>query len=96
MHVLVSYDVSTKTAAGKRRLRRIAQACLDYGKRVQFSVFECSLSHADWTRLRHRLAREIEPLEDSLRVYFLCDRDADRVEHVGVREPADLEGPLIL
>ena len=96
MHALISYDVSTKNAAGRRRLRRIAQACSDYGKRVQFSVFECSLSHADWVRLRYRLLHEIDPAEDSLRLYLLCDRDIERVEHLGVRAPLSLEGPLVL
>jgi len=66
MLVLVSYDVSTTTKEGRRRLRRVAKTCLNYGQRVQNSVFECLVDPAQWTRLRARLIEEFEPEEDSL------------------------------
>src|ERR1039457_6264727 len=64
MFVVVAYDVSTETRAGRRRLRRVAQACKDYGQRVQKSVFECILREADWVKLRHRLMQETALTED--------------------------------
>ena len=71
MLVLVSYDVAMQDEKGPRRLRRVAKACQDYGQRVQYSVFECIVDPAQWTVLRERLIKEINPEEDSLRFYFL-------------------------
>jgi CRISPR-associated protein Cas2 len=96
MMVLVSYDVSTLTAAGRRRLRRVARACLDFGQRVQLSVFEYELEPAEWTALRHRLIGEIDPSIDSLRFYYLGANWRRRIEHVGARPSLDLEGPLVV
>jgi CRISPR-associated protein Cas2 len=96
MMVLISYDVSTITAAGRRRLRRVARACLDFGQRVQLSVFECQLDPAQWTALRHRLINEIDPDADSLRFYYLGANWRRRVEHVGARPSLDLDGPLVV
>lgn len=94
MFVLVTYDVATACKGGARRLRRIAQACEDYGQRVQNSVFECRVDDKSWVLLRDRLLREMSDKEDSLRFYFL---DADvPIEHHGCKRPADLEAPLIL
>jgi CRISPR-associated protein Cas2 len=94
MFVLIAYDVATNDKAGARRLRRVAQACKDYGQRVQNSVFECKLDAKHWLLLRNRLLTEINEKEDSLRFYFL---DSDVViEHHGTKEPPDLEAPLIL
>lgn len=95
MFVLVSYDVATTTRAGRRRLRRVAKACLDYGQRVQNSVFECQVDPEKWARLRLRLLEEYDPAEDSLRFYFLGSNWRSRVEHFGIRPSLDLEGPLI-
>lgn len=95
MFVLVSYDVSTKTAAGRRRLRRVARVCLDYGQRVQNSVFECQVDPERLTRLRIRLMEEYDPAEDSLRFYFLGSNWRSRVEHHGAKPAVDLDGPLI-
>lgn len=81
MFVLVSYDVATTTGAGRRRLRRVAKACLDYGQRVQNSVFECHVDPEKWARLRLRLLEEYDPAEDSLRFYFLGSNWRSRVEH---------------
>lgn len=94
MRMLVTYDVATATEEGQRRLRRVAQACEDYGQRVQKSVFECRLEPQRWATLRARLLDEIDIREDSLRFYFLTE-DV-RIEHHGGREPMSLEGPLVV
>jgi CRISPR-associated protein Cas2 len=93
--MLVAYDVSTDTAAGRRRLRRVARACLDYGQRVQNSVFECEVEPAQWTALRVRLVAEIDPTRDSLRFYRLGAEGRRRIEHVGAKPTLDLDGPLV-
>lgn len=94
MLVLVSYDVSTADKAGPRRLRRVAKACLDYGQRVQNSVFECAVDPEQWTRLKLRLVSEIDPGKDSLRFYFLGS-GRHHIEHHGAKPTLDLEGPLL-
>lgn len=96
MLVVVSYDVDTTDRAGRRRLRRIARACLDRGQRVQFSVFECEVDPAEWVALRARLIKEMDQEKDSLRFYFLGAEGKRRIEHMGAKEPLDLEGPLVL
>jgi CRISPR-associated protein Cas2 len=96
MLVLISYDVSLTDKAGKRRLRRIARICQNYGQRVQYSVFECIVDPARWTILRQKLINEIEPNLDSLRFYFLGSNWKRRIEHVGAKEAIDQEGPLIV
>lgn len=96
MVVLVTYDVNTEDAAGRRRLRRIAKTCQNYGQRVQFSVFECMVDPAQWASLRSKLVNIMNPEKDSLRFYYLGSNWKNRVEHEGIREPRDLEGPLIL
>jgi CRISPR-associated protein Cas2 len=93
--MLITYDVNTETGAGKRRLRRVARACLDFGQRVQQSVFECEVSPAQWTLLRARLVEEIDPKLDSLRFYRLGADGRRRVEHLGAKASLDLEGPLV-
>ncbi len=97
MMVLVSYDVETKDNRGRRRLRQTAKACLDFGQRVQYSVFECDVDPAQWIQLKHRLIKIIDLEKDSLRFYFLGSNWRRRVEHVGVKPSIDLlEGPLIV
>lgn len=96
MLVLVSYDVNTADTIGQRRLRRVAKACLNYGQRVQYSVFECNIDPAQWTALKQILINEIDQEKDSLRFYFLGANWRRRVEHIGAKETADLEGPLIV
>lgn len=96
MMVLVSYDVCTLDNEGKRRLRRIAKTCLDYGQRVQHSVFECNVDPALWAKFRARLIKEINPSEDSLRFYFLGSKWKGRIEHIGTKPSTDLEGPLVV
>lgn len=96
MLVLVTYDVNTETTAGRRRLRRIARVCLDFGQRVQFSVFECEIDPAQWTRLRALLLSEFDDGEDSLRFYMLGANWKRRIEHHGAKPATDFDGPLII
>ena len=96
MLMLVSYDVSTVTQAGRRRLRRIAKACEDWGIRVQNSVFECNVDSAQWVKLKAELEDIFDPETDSLRYYNLGDKYATRIEHVGAKSAIDVEQPLIL
>ena len=96
MFVVVSYDVSTKTPEGQRRLRKVAKTCENFGQRVQNSVFECIVDSEYWTRLRLQLIDLIEEEEDSLRFYFLGKNWRNRVEHIGAKPVLDLEDPLVL
>jgi CRISPR-associated protein Cas2 len=96
MLVLVTYDVSLTESGGARRLRRVAKACQDYGQRVQFSVFEIEVDPAQWTTLKARLERLIDPKHDTLRYYYLGANSRRRMEHVGAKAVADLGGPLIV
>ncbi|KAA2241255.1 CRISPR-associated endonuclease Cas2 [Salinarimonas soli] len=93
MPMLVAYDVRTDTPAGRTRLRRVARACLDYGQRVQNSVFECEIDPAQWTVLGGRLVALIDPAQDSLRFYRLGAEGRRRAEHVGAKTV--LDGPLV-
>ena len=95
MLVLVSYDVNTEDAAGRRRLRRIARHCQNWGQRVQFSVFECAVDPAQWKNLRAALLNEMDQDKDSLRFYFLGSYWRGKIEHWGVKPGYDPEGPLI-
>jgi len=95
MLVLVTYDVSTETMEGQRRLRHVAKVCKNYGQRVQKSVFECLVDPTQWAVLRGQLVKEIDENEDSLRFYFLGKNWKPRVEHVGAGSTYDPEGPLI-
>lgn len=96
MMVLVTYDVNTLEEGGKKRLRRVAKACEDFGQRVQFSVFEIEVDPAQWAKLRARLEGAINPSHDSLRYYFLGANWTRRVEHVGAKPADDLSGTLIV
>ncbi|MBF0214275.1 MAG: CRISPR-associated endonuclease Cas2 [Magnetococcales bacterium] len=96
MYVLVAYDVSTVHAAGRRRLRRVAKACLDYGQRVQNSVFECKVDPAQLIKFKHTLLEIMDPSEDSIRFYNLGTEWHHRVEHYGIKVSYDIDGPLIV
>ena len=96
MMILVTYDVSTVTAQGRSRLRRVAKACRDYGQRVQFSVFEIEVDTGQWVLLRQRLQDLIDPASDSLRFYFLGAKWERKVEHLGAKPGMDLNGTLVL
>lgn len=95
MHILVTYDVSTETKAGRRRLRHVATACKDFGQRVQYSVFECQVTDAQFESLRHRLIKTINKDEDSLRIYHLRGRREEVVESHGIDNYISFEDPLI-
>jgi CRISPR-associated protein Cas2 len=94
--VLVTYDVNTETKAGRRRLRRVATVCSDYGQRVQWSVFECTVGDAELVLLRSRLLTEMDQTADSIRIYFVDEAARRRTEHHGIGRPVDLEGPLVI
>ncbi|WP_028588593.1 CRISPR-associated endonuclease Cas2 [Desulfocurvus vexinensis] len=96
MLVLVSYDVDFRDGTGARRLRRIARACQDYGQRVQYSLFECDVDPAQWTKLRGRLLEEIDKDKDSLRFYYLGSNWRRRLEHVGAKAGRDPDGLLLV
>jgi CRISPR-associated protein Cas2 len=96
MLMLITYDVSTTTPEGKRRLGRVAKLCEDYGVRVQNSVFECHVDAAEWAELRGRLLALMDSGTDSLRFYRLGNRWRGRVEHVGAKAAVDVTGSLIL
>ena len=96
MNVLVTYDVQTTTAEGRRRLRRVARVCLDFGQRVQYSVFECSVGETELAKLRSRLLDEIDPAEDSLRLYRLVGNFGEVVESHGRDRRIDYDGPLVV
>ena len=95
MMVLVTYDVSTETPEGKRRLRRVAKHCCNYGQRVQKSVFECLMDPGQWTKFKQRLHDEIDPAADSLRFYFLGSNWQRRMQHIGAKPSYDPQGPLL-
>ena len=84
MYVLVTYDIQTTSPEGRRRLRHAAKICVDYGQRVQYSVFELKVEPARWVECRERLLRLIDPAVDSVRFYFLGADPSRRVEHHGV------------
>ena len=96
MMVLVTYDVSTESEGGKRRLRQVAKQCQNFGQRVQNSVFECLVDPVQWTDLSHRLEKIIDEEHDSLRYYFLGSNWKRRVEHKGAKPSYDPEAPIIL
>ncbi|MBG9688422.1 CRISPR-associated endonuclease Cas2 [Bacillus mycoides] len=95
MLVLITYDVSTVSGAGQKRLRKISKACQNYGQRVQNSVFECVVDATQFATLKLELLKIIDEDEDSLRFYQLGNNYKNKVEHIGVKESIDLESPLI-
>ena len=96
MLVLITYDVNTETAAGKTRLRKVAKQCVNYGRRVQNSVFECILDQAQCVMLKSVLEDIIDEMVDSLRFYYLGNNYQGKVEHVGVERGIAVDQTLIL
>lgn len=88
--ILITYDIKTDHGNGARRLRRIAKACLDYGVRVQYSVFECDVDPAQWVSLKSSLLSLYDEDADSLRFYHLGKRWRPKVEHYGAKPPPDI------
>ena len=96
MQLLITYDVATSTEGGERRLRRVAKVCLDYGQRVQNSVFECEINPAQLVELKARLFEIVDLDHDSLRFYNLGADWNRRVEHFGAKPSFDPKGTLIV
>lgn len=96
MLVLITYDINTETEKGKKRLRDVAKACVNYGQRVQNSVFECSLDAAQLLQMRHRLESLIDPTLDSLRLYNLGNHYQSKIIHIGAKPTYDPQEPMIL
>lgn len=96
MLVLVTYDVSTQTAEGRRRLRQVAKQCVDYGQRVQNSVFECILDAGQFALLRAKLLDIIDTETDSIRFYNLGNKYRSKTEHYGAKPGYDAEDTLII
>ena len=96
MLILITYDVNTTTGAGRKRLTKIAKECVNYGQRVQNSVFECDLDAAMLVKVRKTLLEIINEDEDSLRIYNLGNKYTGKIEHYGIKDTYDPEGNLIL
>lgn len=95
MLVLITYDVNTQDKAGRKRLRHVAKQCMNYGIRVQNSVFECELDPAQFRFLKQKLIEEIDESKDSLRFYSLGSIKKAKVEHVGAKPAIKVNEPLI-
>lgn len=95
MMVLVTYDIGTADAGGAKRLRHISKNCLNYGQRVQYSVFEIEVNPAQWTILKATLEQIIDPRKDSLRYYYLGKNWQRRVEHIGAKPVLNLNDVLL-
>ena len=96
MLILITYDINTTTAAGRKRLTKIAKECKNYGQRVQNSVFECDLDAVLLVKVRNKLVDLLAEQEDSLRIYNLGNKYSNKIEHYGVKETYDPEGELFL
>lgn len=94
--VLITYDVNTQTPAGRKRLRQVAKQCVNYGQRVQNSVFECILDAAKCREVQHKLEQIIDNDTDSLRFYYLGNNYKNKVVHIGAKESFDVEDTLII
>ena len=96
MLVLITYDVNTEDAAGRKRLRQIAKECVNYGQRVQYSVFECLVNGSQCRTLKHKLCKVMDQERDSLRFYYLGQNYENKIEHFGRRQTYCPEGPLLI
>lgn len=96
MLIIVTYDVSTETAAGRRRLRRVAKTCESMGQRVQKSVFECQVNEMQFEQLERTLLEEIDEAEDNLRFYRITEPVEVRVKQYGKFRAVDFDGPLMV
>lgn len=96
MLILITYDVSTQDGVGKRRLRKVAKECVNYGQRVQNSVFECILDASQALILKDKLLSIIDVTQDSLRFYYLGNNYKTKVEHFGAKESYEAEGVLMV
>lgn len=94
--ILITYDVSTINASGRKRLSKVSKKCLDYGQRVQNSVFECVVNATQFKQLKYELESIINAETDSLRFYNLGNHYKTKIDHIGIKESYDIEGPLII
>ncbi len=96
MMVLITYDVNTEDAQGRKRLRQIAKQCVNYGQRVQNSVFECVLDASQCLQLQHKLLQLMDKEKDSLRFYYLGNQYRGKIEHFGAKPGYEAEGVLMV
>lgn len=96
MLIIITYDVSTETKEGKRRLVQVARCCASYGQRVQNSVFECNLDYGQYIKLQNKLEKIINSQTDSLRYYNLGNNYNNKVLHIGVKPSIPIEGTLLI
>ncbi|HHW23919.1 MAG TPA: CRISPR-associated endonuclease Cas2 [Bacillota bacterium] len=96
MFVVITYDVNTETSAGRKRLRQVARQCVNYGQRVQNSVFECQLDAAKLREVEAKLSKIIDPEKDSLRFYVLGNNYETKIKHIGVKPSFDVNDALIV
>ncbi len=96
MFVLITYDVNTETSAGRKRLRQVAKQCVNYGQRVQNSVFECVMDNAKLSQVKNALLKIIDLEKDSLRFYYLGNNYQTKVEHFGAKPSYDPEGVIVI
>ena len=96
MLVLITYDVNTEDPAGRKRLRKIAKECVNYGQRVQNSVFECNLDAAQFELMKHKLEKMIDSKRDSLRIYNLGNKYSSKILHFGTKGSYDVEDVLMV
>jgi CRISPR-associated protein Cas2 len=95
LYILITYDVQVTSPTGSKRLRKIAQACKNYGQRVQNSVFECDVNEVQFTQLVHQIEQILNPKEDTIRIYPLSNKARKNIVHLGIKEPIDFRDPLI-
>lgn len=96
MYILITYDINTTSVGGKKRLRNVAKICLNYGQRVQNSVFECKVDEGQFRMIKHQLDKTIDHTKDSLRFYRLGKNYEKTIEKLGKNETYSMEDPLIL
>lgn len=96
MLILITYDVNTETEAGRKRLRKVAKQCVNYGQRVQNSVFECQLDAAKLREVEAKLESLIDKEHDSLRIYNLGNSYENKIKHIGIKSSFDVTEPLII
>ncbi|NLK28434.1 MAG: CRISPR-associated endonuclease Cas2 [Clostridiales bacterium] len=96
MYILITYDINTTSLNGQKRLRKVAKICINYGQRVQNSVFECKVNESQYRELQHKLVKVIDQKVDSLRFYRLGDNYDKKVKHIGAKETYKVEEPMIL
>lgn len=96
MYILITYDISTTSPNGQARLRKVSKVCINYGQRVQNSVFECKVNEAQYRELQHKLIKIIDKNVDSLRFYRLGENYDKRVKHIGAKETYKVDDPMIL